>query len=598
VQLIAQSMAHRQGYSLMTLALWYGFLWATFAFQTTLAHSRFGGKLSGVHHSAKIRPKEPKVTLSHRKIGKTTFQLPLNLSNSSAHILKWSNSSAHMLKWSRKVVMALSRHAIICAGAMAIDTLDTLVHETGHYVAAKCCGIRVGEVSIGTGTKLLGFRTKEGVHVNWRMEPGGYITLPYCHHPELEQFIERKDLDDCDEFLSRTKTTFATKLLSCLSLGLWDDKLWNDEKKRRRNSFYEMMEEILFKPLNADSIQGRPAYQQALVSGGGICFNFLLAYIIYFGQIIVGSGIPVMNVSDGITVYEDPVPGTPAHGLLCKGDVILKVDGLPATPNGLTQPHSENESRKAIVAFLSKIRATPDGGSLQLTVMGPVHNTLRVVTIHPKRRFQGWLPKAISPIVMGASLSPHYVKSSPIKSSNPIAAGRLAFQYLLTMTSKSAFGLFGLSGIGSPLIVGSTVAGVGGLMNYRHVSMQHLWHRVVATQNWTTVLMFAAVQSIATAVTNSFPTKCSDGGQVVLAMGEAITGRKLNQKFFSRIIQIAGWWTRIHCFVEPWDLFDFANAPPEREMGFVFVLIRPFVQPWIWDFWQSTRLGRKGAIYC
>jgi membrane-associated protease RseP (regulator of RpoE activity) len=609
----------RRGYSLMTLAQLYAFFWATFAWQTTVANSRFGGVpsgvyqsvanfrfggvRSGVYHSAKIIPKEPKVTLSHRKVGRATPQFLKGITNSSSSVRKRS----------RQFVTVLSRFANR-VGAVAILTFIALAHETGHFVAAKCYGTRIEEFSVGTGPKLFGFRTQGGTEINWRKNPGGFVRspdfrknltfIPDAWMPKLFVGYALADYKECEKFLQTRPRNVGSRIANLLTLGLLEDKLWYDEKQRRIKSGGWMdknLDRFLPKSLfDLNSILIRPWFQHATVSVGGMAFNFLFAYLIYFGQVMVGPGIPVLTVSDGIVVTEDPMRDTPAHGLLHKGDVILAVDNLPATPNVLTVSYPENVSRKAITAFLSKIRATPEGGSVQLTVMRPTDSILREVTIHPtrsprKRAFKITIPrtrisfKALGcmpfPKVIGASISPNFVKPNPIQSGNPVIAAWLASRYLSSMTLKSVSGVYGLSGIGSPLIVGSTVVGVGGTFPCHDDSVR-LGSRVMATRNWTTLLMFAAAQSIATAVTNSFPFMDSDGGQCVLAMGEAITGRKLNQKFVRRIVQIAEWWVQIQRFVEPWSLLDFrqlvyalAETITTREMTRKLILVRAFLQP-------------------
>jgi len=51
------------------------------------------------------------------------------------------------------------------------------VHEFGHYIAARLCGIGVLEFSVGFGPKLLGFRRKE-IDYSLRLIPlGGYCRL-------------------------------------------------------------------------------------------------------------------------------------------------------------------------------------------------------------------------------------------------------------------------------------------------------------------------------------------------------------------------------------------------------------------------------------
>ena len=50
-----------------------------------------------------------------------------------------------------------------------------LVHELGHFLAARAAGIRVEEFSVGLGPRLWGFTGKSGTRYSLRLLPlGGY----------------------------------------------------------------------------------------------------------------------------------------------------------------------------------------------------------------------------------------------------------------------------------------------------------------------------------------------------------------------------------------------------------------------------------------
>src|SRR5438477_11557142 len=61
-----------------------------------------------------------------------------------------------------------------------------LIHEFGHYAAAKSFGVRVETFSIGFGTRLLGFR-KGGTDYRLSAIPlGGYVKM------SGENFMEQR----------------------------------------------------------------------------------------------------------------------------------------------------------------------------------------------------------------------------------------------------------------------------------------------------------------------------------------------------------------------------------------------------------------------
>jgi regulator of sigma E protease len=52
------------------------------------------------------------------------------------------------------------------------------VHELGHFLVARRCGMKVLEFAIGFGPKVFGW-SRDGVAYSWRGIPaGGYVKLP------------------------------------------------------------------------------------------------------------------------------------------------------------------------------------------------------------------------------------------------------------------------------------------------------------------------------------------------------------------------------------------------------------------------------------
>ena len=71
--------------------------------------------------------------------------------------------------------------------AVLVFGLLVLVHELGHFLAARRCGIRVEEFSIGFGPALLS-REKNGTRFTLRLVPlGGYNLLTAPPQEEGEE---------------------------------------------------------------------------------------------------------------------------------------------------------------------------------------------------------------------------------------------------------------------------------------------------------------------------------------------------------------------------------------------------------------------------
>lgn len=76
-----------------------------------------------------------------------------------------------------------------------------------------------------------------------------------------------------------------------------------------------------------DLLQNRPPLQRAIVLVGGVVFNIILAFTLYFGELTVGGGLQKANFGTGAVVSSSPRVNSASVGLLEKGDVILAFNG-------------------------------------------------------------------------------------------------------------------------------------------------------------------------------------------------------------------------------------------------------------------------------
>lgn len=135
---------------------------------------------------------------------------------------------------------------------------------------------------------------------------------------------------------------------------------------------------------------------------------------------------------------------------------------------------------------------------------------------------------------IGVMLGPNFDRLEQLKSDNPIVALKLAWEYLSDIFSQTFLGTLSvltsfLSTNGPP--PGQKISGPIGLISQGS--------SVVATKDWTAVLLFAAGLSVNLGVINALPLPALDGGQLVFVVAEAITGKKVDQKFQEGITSIA-----------------------------------------------------------
>ena len=150
------------------------------------------------------------------------------------------------------------------------------------------------------------------------------------------------------------------------------------------------------------------------------------------------------------------------------------------------------------------------------------------IAIQPKRA------DGSSPQTIGVMLGPNFVKVEKIQNSNLVEASKLAWRYLSDALSQTLDGLlmfFGQILMGKDPPAGQSVSGPIGLIK--------AGADVVSTKDWTTAFMFAAALSVNLGVINALPLPALDGGQLAFVLAEALTRRKIDQRFQEGITSVA-----------------------------------------------------------
>jgi regulator of sigma E protease len=132
---------------------------------------------------------------------------------------------------------------------LAVISVIVFIHEYGHFLMARWCGVRVDVFSIGFGKELFGFTAKTGTRWKFSLLPfGGYVKM------------------FGDDTAASTPDTAKLEQMSA---------------EERAVSFY-------FKPL----------WQKAIIVAGGPVFNFLLTIAVFTALIFthgVVSSEPVIG---------------------------------------------------------------------------------------------------------------------------------------------------------------------------------------------------------------------------------------------------------------------------------------------------------------
>lgn len=121
-------------------------------------------------------------------------------------------------------------------------SLLVFIHEWGHYIVAKWCGVKVEAFSIGFGRELFGFTDKSGTRWKFCMIPlGGYVKMFGDVDPASAQHSETVEVQDGEEGEKRPMT---------------------DEE--RKQAFFS-----------------KAVWQRALIVFAGPAINFLFAFAVF-----------------------------------------------------------------------------------------------------------------------------------------------------------------------------------------------------------------------------------------------------------------------------------------------------------------------------
>jgi regulator of sigma E protease len=158
---------------------------------------------------------------------------------------------------------------------LAVVIVITFVHELGHYLVARWCGVRIEAFAVGFGRELLGWTSRSGTRFKLCLLPlGGYVKM----------FGEADVVRDGPEVRPLTRT-------------------------ERAQSFFH-----------------RSIGQRAAIVAAGPIINIL------FGAVAIAMIFSIQGVLVNTLVIGTVVEGGPAEtaGLL-PGDLILTIDGKPVT---------------------------------------------------------------------------------------------------------------------------------------------------------------------------------------------------------------------------------------------------------------------------
>jgi membrane-associated protease RseP (regulator of RpoE activity) len=243
--------------------------------------------------------------------------------------------------------------------------------------------------------------------------------------------------------------------------------------------------------------------------------------------------------------------------------------GKPLT---LRNTASGLESQKGITEFINKVRNTPEGESIQLGVIRTTSSSttppadpfgnlpIKSKKLQKQKQQQLYSPTKetilltpqklraddnSSPRTIGVMLGPNYVSTERIRTNNLPNAIQLASHEVTNLVKDTitSFADAASTVLSAPFkrVAGDTTAtddisssGISGPIGVLKIGTD-----MVRTGDVNAVIFFAAAISINLAVFNSLPLPALDGGQIAFVLGEALSGKKIDQRLQEEINAIA-----------------------------------------------------------
>ena len=358
------------------------------------------------------------------------------------------------------------------------------IHEFGHFMVAKLCGVQVNEFSIGMGPVLCK-RVRKGTQYSIRALPvGGFVALEGEESPESKQAEENTDEEplsphsDADSSPSRgAKADAGTPDLPPLS----------GEVAEPTGSDGEVSPSGI--PLNE-----APVWQRALIMLAGAGMNFVLGFVVMAILITVQSEPITSKVL--YQVEENALCGQTG---LQAGDKILAVNGRRCfVANDILYELMRTEDYTADFTVLR------DGKKVEL----------------PGVQFDTWQDdKGETHMSLGFTV--YGIKKTPLNvlkeaGNSVLYYGRIIFASL----SDLLRGRESINDLSGPVGI---VTAIGQAASY----------------GWQDLLEMLVLITVNVGIFNLLPFPALDGGKVVFLLIEGVTGHAVPEKIQSGLIVAA-----------------------------------------------------------
>jgi len=369
-----------------------------------------------------------------------------------------------------------------------------IIHELGHFTVAKAVGMRVEKFSLFFPPTLFSVRRGETEYAIGALPLGGYVKI--AGMAPLERVPGRSRTENAGD--AATAPTGAGVLAMSASATTHDappvPHRHHGDPAADTGMFGDLQGEA-----DPDDPRGyfrQPVWKRMAVIAAGPAMNVIVAFLILWGVYASSDQRPASANHVRIAMV---TPESAATGVLRKGDVLLAVEGHPASIHGTKAgfPDLVGEHRCA---------GTPTQGCRATT---PVHLTV----LRDGHRFEATLyPRydaELKRMLVGFSFEGAF-KSYPVFAAAGAAAGEMG--HITSLTASKIAQIFTSEHARKEL---------HGIVGVSTVTSEAFSLNIAAA------FFILALLSLSLAIVNLFPFLPLDGGHLFWALAEKIRGRAI-----------------------------------------------------------------------
>jgi regulator of sigma E protease len=358
-----------------------------------------------------------------------------------------------------------------------------ILHEAGHFTAAKAVGMRVERFSLFMGPLLVKFRRGETEYGIGPFPLGGYVKITGMNpHEEL---TEDRDIRELTAQLERQRDDVRAS---------WSQDAARTQTLTREERHLE--DRISELQTQADAIRGRAYYNQKVwkrivVILAGPAVNLLIAFVIFWA-IALSNGQQVAN-----TTVQTVTAKGPSAAYIRPGDKVVSVDGVSGSEDAIRAQIGTHRCAGAQVN--NCVAATP------ARVVVNRGGKLVTLEIRPRYSTASGENRPLLGISFGAT-------------QQPVGVGQAASLSVSNMWSVTT----------------RTVSVIARIFEPQERKQLHsIVYGYTATQesfaaSTTQALWVLALISLSLAIINLFPFLPLDGGHVLWSLAEKLRGRRIS----------------------------------------------------------------------